>query len=446
MKMKWILIFVACLFAVRAKATEIRNVTATYNWPWDVVGISYEVLGELPVDAWLVVTATDRANNTSYTALENALSGDMSRNVGAHRVIWDVNKQGISLESTNVVFTVEYKKTPLYCVLDLSGGVNATSYPVTWLDEPPNGGFNNSEYQTTKLVLRRIEPGTFMMGAPDEELGRSGNETQHQVTLTNLFYIGLFEVTQKQWESVMEVETWRYGIGSGVTVISTHQSYYLGDRRPVEHVSYNDIRGTVAGTNWPASNAVDADSFLGKLRARTGLPFDLPTEAQWEYACRAGTTTALNSGRNLATQTNCPNMTAVGRYRFNCNDKHGEYEHTRVGSYQPNAWGLYDMHGNVSEWCLDWYAAYDTEHAINPPGASTGHFRVCRGGNWGVDAAACRSAYRSEVRQPGYAYDKWGFRLSLPGGFPYPPERASQQSDIRGNNGRNEGISMNIQE
>jgi len=191
------------------------------------------------------------------------------------------------------------------------------------------------------------------------------------------------------------------------------------DARPVECVSYNMIRGGSGGSGWPSSSAVDADSFMGRLRARTGRPFDLPTESQWEYAGRAGTTTALNSGKNLTAVLDCPNMSEAGRYYYNGgngDDRNGDTSigTAKVGSYPPSLWGLYDIHGNVYEWCLDWYGPYPGT-VTDPVGYDqpTG-YRVFRGGSWSDSwAASCRSAFR-ECDYPVYGYYFNGFRVALP--------------------------------
>jgi len=301
-----------------------------------------------------------------------------------------------------------------YLVIDLSEGPSARTYPITCLSTPPVGGWTE-EYKTTKLVLRKIPAGAFMMGSPQDELGREDDETQHHVTLTKDFYAGVFEVTQKQWHLVMG--NWP----------SWFENESCRDSRPVEQVSYEDIRGSTTGLGWPFNNNVDAGSFLGRLRARTGLEFDLPTEAQWEYACRAGTTTALNSGKNLTAKEECPNMDEVGQYRYNGAHNDGSDDiywpadgdtsggTNTVGSYKPNQWGLYDMHGNVQEWCLDrWNGnAYSPKAVIDPKGDERSSYRAIRSGTWAYKAHDCRSAYR-DFAWPSAQYNDVGFRLATP--------------------------------
>ena len=291
------------------------------------------------------------------------------------------------------------KTTAKYLVLDL------TTFDIR---EEENGPMedpnilNNDKCKTTELWLRRIEPGTFLMGSPEDELGRFDNETQHEVTLTKPFYIGVFQVTQKQYE----------------LITGDNPSIFKGDARPMESISYNDIRGYKNGSAWPENDEVDEISFMGQLRKKTCLIFDLPTEAQWEYACRAGTTTALNSGKNLSGEEQCNEIAEVGRYDYNYDDGKGGYsEHTKVGSYLPNAWGLYDMHGNIWEWCLDFYAEkLGTEPAADPKGPKEGSYRVNRGGDFEDLAYMCRSANRnrsvSHWKQL-YCTINVGFRLAL---------------------------------
>ncbi len=282
-----------------------------------------------------------------------------------------------------------------FLVVDLSGGTNATSYPVSYLSDVPAGGWTD-EYKTTKLVLRKVPEGSFWMGSPEDEVGRQNNETLHRVTLSRGFYAGVFEVTQKQWELVM----------------GTNVAKYVGIDHPVEMVSYNMIRGAEAGTNYPASSAVDATSFLGVLRAKTGLGgFDLPTEAQWEYVCRAGTESALNSGKELETvDGNSRNLAEVGCY---AQWHPAETKHGAVGLLFSNRWGLFDMHGNVWELCRDWMGDLSPKSAVNPIGADSGEVRVVRGGSWGWAAYRARSAHRYDLTDvpPRRGHHTGGFRI-----------------------------------
>lgn len=376
---RWLMMLVLiCVLEDIGIAVEIQNVTAQYHWPWGV-GISYEVSGTIPADVPFYVKAVDWTKGSTYIAEATALSGDTGTAAGKHQLVWDLDKQGISLQSSNVTFTVAYE-WPLYCVVDLSAGANALSYPVTYLYEPPSGGFNTYVYKTTKLVLRKIAAGSFTMGSPTSESGRESNETQHKVTISNPYYIGVFEVTQQQYALVM----------------GSNPSYFSGEKRPVEQVSWNAIRGN---TDWPTSSAVSASSFMGRLRARTGLEFDLPTEAQWECACRAGTTTAFSYGAS-----------EDGDYMWYTSNSSSQTH--EVGTKMPNEWGLFDMHGNVCEWCLDWYAEdLGTTAVTNPKGASSGANRVLRGGTWLNSAAWTRSAFRGYTPSS-TSYNSRGFRLA----------------------------------
>ena len=294
-------------------------------------------------------------------------------------------------------------KDDLFLVVDLSGGERVNVYPVVFLAEAPKGGWGE-EHKTDKLVLRRMNPVSFTMGSPDDELGRGPDENRHDVTLTRPFYIGVFEVTQRQWERV--TGDWPSLFGGPK----------YRNARPVENVSYSQVRGTRSGQEWPVTKDVDKNSFVGKLRAKTGKAFDLPTEAQWECACRAGVARAINSGSNIRSLESDPALAAVGRYKCNSGGLGvgGEDDTTgtaTVGSYRPNDAGLYDMHGNVWEWCLDWYGEY-AEKEADPAGPRSGSARVMRGGSWRSDANHCRSANRHEMA-PDDVNNHVGFRLVL---------------------------------
>ena len=360
--------------ATLAATPQIKNVTAFQPYPWEKkVYISYECEG-MGGDRPVIIQAKDKKSGKTY--LVRGLLDDAELTSGSHKVVWDLEAQGVTINSTNVVFVV--RAIPRYCVIDLSAG--ASSYPVDYMDEPPGGGFNTDEYKTTKLVLRLIGPGAFKMGG------------QYDVTLTKPFYCGIFEVTQRQYE----------------LVTGSNPSAYKGDMRPVESVSWNIIRGDSSTYNWPSSANVDPSTFMGRIQARTGLNFDLPTEAQWEYACRAGTTSKYNNGGD-----SWNDLKLLGRYYDNRSDGKGGYSdaHTKVGSYQPNAWGLYDMHGNVSEWCLDWYGSLSSG-VTDPEGSSSGSCRVLRGGCWSSEAGNCAASRRStDFYGPSYGSGYRGFRL-----------------------------------
>lgn len=293
-----------------------------------------------------------------------------------------------------------------YLVVDLSGGPDAERYPVHALRAPPPGGWTD-EFKTDRLVLRQIPPGAFTQGAPAEEAGRLPGETQRRVEIRQAFYIGIFPVTQAQWNRVMG--NWP----------SFFRNPAARDTRPVEQVAYLDLRGAGQGNGWPAHDRADPDSFLGRLRARTGGAFDLPTEAQWEYAARAGRVEALNTGHNLGAADRCPHLSEAGRYRHNqaggvpAGPDAGPAVGTApVGSYLPNAWGLYDVHGNVFEWCLDWHAAYPVVPESDPVGPASGTTRVIRGGGWGDEARHCRAAFRHHL-DPALRSNGCGFRVAV---------------------------------
>ena len=378
----------------------VTDVVVTPRWPWKgLVDITYSIAGgTTDTQVWVELSGHD--NDLNQDIVMHAVTGDGVSSLvtpgGPYTVTWDVSKDQPEFHSSSFEISVKvHSDAPLYLVVDLSGGTNASKYYTRYMDEAPD--ISSDTCRTTELWLRRIPAGTFLMGSPENELGRFDDETQHQVTLTQDYYIGVFECTQKQYE----------------LVLGSNPSSWKGDTRPVEQVYYSNLRGNSAASGWPAyGHAVDATSFFGKLQAKTGLVFDLPTEAQWEYACRAGTTTSLNSGKNITNIgiNNCPNMAEVGRYRGNTDDGKGGYTgiHTRVGSYLPNAWGLYDMHGNVWEWCLDWTDG--SLSGADPVGSSSGLYRVFRGGTWNGFSDLCTSSNRSDSL-PSYDAGNCGFRL-----------------------------------
>ena len=208
------------------------------------------------------------------------------------------------------------------------------------------------------------------MGSPEEETDRSDDETLHEVTLTMGFYIQETPVTQGQWQSLVGY--------------NPSEFCELGDEYPVEQVSWEECVG-----------------FAGRLKAREkGRIYRLPTESEWEYACRAGTSAGFSFGDDESL------LDQYGWFRDNA----GGHTHP-VGRKKPNPWGLYDMHGNVWEWCLDSFGDYPDGPATDPLGSLEGLYKVGRGGGWSDPAKACRSAYRSGS-DPMNCGSDMGFRLA----------------------------------
>lgn len=209
------------------------------------------------------------------------------------------------------------------------------------------------------------EPGSFMMGSPLTEKGRFDDETLHEVVIRKGFWLGKYEVTQEQWCSVMR----------------TNRAKFPGNDKPEDSVSWGDCQ-----------------MFITQVNKIIGGGARLPTEAEWEYACRAGSSDPISGGADIDD---------VAWYAGNsC----GMSE--PVGEMEPNAWGFHDMHGNLLEWCADWYEALDGEKAIDPHGPMHGSFRVLRGGCWFFHARDCRAAYRLK-RDPDIRNCLYGFRLAL---------------------------------
>lgn len=327
-------------------APYVTNVVAKQRYPWNgLVDVSYEIVGSTNgIDrAYGHLEAIDQKTQKSYPASTFTKPIDLTE--GTHTAIWDMAADH-AVVSEAVAFSLSIQTPPLYRVIDVSAGSEATSYPVLELDDVPNGGWSD-DYKTDKIVLRRIE-------------GTGG-----------IYYAGVFQITDAQWDKVMG---------------GTSNSIYP----PKNCASYSSIRGKPVGAyDWPTSDLVDATSFIGKLRQKTGLTtLDLPSKAEWEFAARAGVATKWLCGDS---ETN------LGRYAW-YNSNSGSSTHP-VGELLPNAWGLYDVHGNVWEWCLE---RYDRDS----------NCRVLRGGSCTDNASD--SSFDSSASLIATVYSSslpYGFRL-----------------------------------
>lgn len=402
----------------------ISDVSMTQRANSRIVDITYTLADEAAI-----VTLGIETNGVALPASAvTSLAGDVSRVIstgGVKHIIWNAGKDWPENATGSAKARVTAWCTnapPQYCVVDVTGGAAATTYPLFYYTsaEAVPGRVTNDLYKTYRILMRRIEATGgqgFTMGSPTEEIGRNqDSEAQVNVVLTKDYYVGVYQVTQRQWYQVV-------GDIVGREWPSKYYNQAYRQTRPVEMVSYVEIRGTPAqgDAGWPTDDNVSADSFMGRLRSKTGLSgFNLPTDAQWEYACRAGTGGALNNGTvNLSQTDSDPQMSLLGRYRYNggqvmsttdpspgCTTENGT---AAVGSYVPNAWGIYDMHGNVWELCLDWYTVVLTG-ITDPVGAPSGLKRVIRGGAWYSSAYSCRSALR-ESFDPASTNHGVGFRL-----------------------------------
>jgi len=237
--------------------------------------------------------------------------------------------------------------------------------PVTAESPDAKGSlFRNS----LKMTFVRLNPGRFEMGSPESERERDNGERLHPVTITHSFYLQNTPVTQEQWQAVM----------------GSNPSHFKGDQHPVENVS------------WPL-----CEQFLERLNGHSEFRYRLPTEAEWEYAARAGKDSAYFYGDSPSS------LERYGWYQDNA-----DQQTHAVQQKEANPWGLYDLYGNVREWCQDWYAPYPESLQQDPQGPTKGNYKLCRGGSWKFAAAHCRSATRHLMR-PGVASSDIGLRLVM---------------------------------
>lgn len=411
-------------FASSASVT-ISDVIVRQQWPWNgKVNIDY-VLTD-PEDGEHDITVV-MSNGTQVVTNEyGSLSGDLfGVKPGARRIVWNPMHNNPTyaekvLASFSVTLSTPDDSSRQYMILDLSGDYAANAeIPVSFASAPPVGGWNVDTYKTTKMVLRRIPAGTFMMGSPANELGRAARgEELHPVTLTKDFYVALFECTQKQFAQI-------YGS------IPTQTYNLTDDKWAVAWVSYEHLRGpnslktSANGGTWPRYNS---PGFFATLNARAARPvgldgydFDLMSSSQWEYACRAGTPGAFYNGATITNQTTDANASLIGKYTG------VSIARGPGGQFLPNGFGLYDMVGNFSELVQDEMTgsgAFWREgvHLTDPLLLAPDNYSILisRGGNSTSNAAGIRSAKWDTVAAVYGSSTGWlassqhmGFRVAL---------------------------------
>ena len=446
-------VFVTAGTLSAAMAVDVTNVQMEQNPNNCLVTITYELSGPAIVTLDILTNATPNAA-TGWTSIGGqyicSAQGAVWRKVttadannGVYTITWqaaeswlDGNGNGFKVESgcaKAVVSAWPLDNPPDYMVVDISAAAQPNTqryYPR--VDFLPGGLLENDDYRESSLVMRKVPAAgvEWTMGSIAETGRNAARETSHKVRLDANYYLGVFPVTQSQYALVK----------SGATRPSPSCFQYEADKkmRPVENICWNEIRcsnGETSGAAtyfWP--NAPHGNSFLGRLRTKTGIPFDMPSEAQWEFACRAGNGEGKwGDGSDYLSSTTDANLAALACYgRANIQNQVAEGDTTwsaadggtmPVGTHAPNAWGFYDMNGNVFELCLDWFEDDITGHGgainVNPAApannlsGSAGTYRVWRGGSYRHGASGCRAAARSEAIVNG-RYNICGVRVACP--------------------------------
>ena len=366
-----------------------------------------------------IVTVDFLTNGVSMGGMnQSRLAGDVNRALrpGTHWFGWTATVP-VEAADVSVQLTAHaLDNPPDYMVVDLIA-TNTVRYYVSQA-ALPFGGITNPIYRTDKLLMRKVPArnSTFLMGNDPKDAAWQNGEQRREVSFTNDWYIGVWEVTKRQM-LLISGKVVNYSMTNGLDAAATTEMY------PAQSDTWNHLRvnytnqTTASAIDWPTTgHQVGPDSAIGMLRALTGVQFDLPTEAQWEFACRAGTTTGLNHGKEIEKTSSGGISYALNEVSWNGKNSGGKVHET--GLKLPNAWGLYDMHGNVFEHCLDWWTQDASAYGgVDPVGPSSGTARVRRGGHFNNDVTWYHSGYRNSLG-PTDSAAYYGFRLwcPLPGG------------------------------
>ena len=433
-----VFVFSAGLFFAAMAAQNVGNVTVSRDAGRRLMTVSYTL-----AEPGIVTVAFKRDGVAIPEARFANVAGDVNKYVAAtgdgesRTIRWQTDidwpETAFDGDVTAEVSAWTTNNPPDYVVLDLATMTNSAPYVGARYYTSTNalpGGLFDERYFTSKIVMRKIPAAgvVWKMGSEETEVGRQTNTTygvtedRHKVRLTSDYYIGVFETTWGQSPYMF----------NGTSYQSITNSQTVKDVRcPQNMVAYYTLRRPGdASNNYPYDIDKGEETWLaiGNLRCRTGVKFNLPTEAMWEYACRAGTGTAFSGGFNLANnywgKMNPASVRALGWIYYSSTDEEGNaYTVHPVGLKIPNPWGLYDMYGNVGEWCYDFFAAYDTSSdvLVNPTGpkapiatgdiSKPGH--VIRGGTASSGASDCRSAARGSDGGAGMYWSR-GFRLVCP--------------------------------
>jgi len=413
--MKRLIAVFACLCGlVTQAASSVSDVTLSYDALNGIVTVNYTFSGDPAI-----VTVDFKIDGTSIgEARFTTVMGDVNRLVeesGAKRIVWPAAVESPGIEADAGKLTAEVKvwdvqTPPDYLVIDLKAIGERRYYVST--NAIPDGGLANLKYRRDYFVMRRIPAKgvTFRMGSPTSEANRSSKETTHYVKFDYDYWMSIYILTNGAFD-LARMDCFNN---------NNPPSFY--DTKP-SNLSYISMRGVAPDVDWPKTGHGVVGGWIASMRRRLGVDVDYPTEAEWEFACRAGTSTASN-----------------GSGWWSWSRAHGSWVSQQdgvqpVGYLAPNAWGLYDMLGDVWEMCLDWHAdsldswSSDPENPeLNPCGPESGTYRAHRGGDMNSNTnqrSANREGWAPDGGQKQYGYCNAYTRLTLPITLTYPTQETT---------------------